>query len=435
MKLDLNRVDSLRQVKPVFNLALGLLLLIHAPSPSPAAVMGKAEYSVVEIDTVGNYGGGSSMVLGPDGFPVFSYMKYQAGKYALWVAKCTDPECGGAIVRTKVDSAESAGAPGARFYVGAFSSIALTGAGFPVVSYADVWGLMLKFVQCGDPSCSENNVISTLASMVKLSSYPYATSLQLGPGGLPYILFQVGDGQVSIATCAAASCATGATISYPLKTARSEMPSMLVQDNGRPLLIGSGVNGGGGGLSFARCEDARCQGISSTEVDDRIVPMHSSVKKSVEGFPVIAAFEEASRKLNLIKCLDAYCVDKKLVGLVDSVETFGWSPALGIRQDGKPVVAYKNFERMLKVAYCGNSSCSSGNRYVLIEEKADGLLEPLSLEIGAGGDVYIAFISGNKLKIARLPSASSSVRRNRVPAKVRGTWKSFGGRTLSGRAL
>lgn len=416
-------------------LAWGLLFLIHAPSLFPAAAgSGRAEYALVDIDTVGAYGGTASMVLGTDGLPVFSYMKDQAGRRGLWVAKCTEPECSGSIVRTKVDSSESFQPAGSRFHVGDYSSIKLTASGLPIISYLDVWGQKLKVVQCGNASCSEKNAVTTLALLDGISAYRYATSLQIGPGGLPSILFQGGEGQISIATCALPSCTTGATVSYPMKISRSSMPSMLVQDNGRPLLIGSGINGQGGGLSFARCEDARCQGIGFTELDAGILPLHSAVKKGAEGFPVIAAFGEVSRKLDLIKCLDAYCIDNKKVGLVDSAGTYGWSPALAIRPDGNPVVAYKDMDCKLKVAYCGNAWCSTGNRYVPIDAAANSLLDPLSLGMAAGGGVYLAFTSGGKVRIAYLPTQSSAVRRNRVPAAVRENRKRFGGRTLSGRA-
>lgn len=426
------------QMEKIPALCLVLALVI------PAHILGEAlgnpafapDFELLDIDTLGEGDGTGSMVLGADGYPVFSYSKSANLKTCLWVAKCTDAKCAGSIIRTQVDSSESLNKRAEpRTMVGKYSDIKIGSDGFPIVSYFDAWANTLKVLHCGNSACSEKNSFRVLMNQEGPEAYVYATSLQIGTNGLPRILFLNSDSNVVLATCLTPTCSTGAQASRPIKFARSTMPSFLIQANGFPQLIGMGINGGGGGLAFEKCDDANCAGMDHVPLSNNLAPQMSSLKTGPDGFPVIAFMEYFSRALIVVKCLDAYCVDpdQKTVAYVDTSAANSWMPSMALTSSGHPIIAYQSFERVLKIAFCSDVSCSAKTSYIPTTITTTSSLEPISTVVAPNGSIYVGFTSGKRVRAIHFASNPAALRKSdtrptTLPAKSR-----FRGRTIQGR--
>ncbi|WKZ83494.1 MAG: cell wall-binding repeat-containing protein [Acidimicrobiia bacterium] len=100
--------------------------------------------SIQTVDSSSAVGWYTSLALDRSGYPVISY--YDISNTALKVAHCNDANCapGGESIET-VDSAGD---------VGAFSSLVLDAAGNPMVAYYYSSGSDLRLVSCNDPNCA-----------------------------------------------------------------------------------------------------------------------------------------------------------------------------------------------------------------------------------------------------------------------------------------
>jgi hypothetical protein len=102
-----------------------------------------ANESISSPATAGDGGEYTSLALDGSGYPVVSY--YQGAGSSLAVMRCNDPNCAG--VQESFAFPDSAGT------VGQYTSIALDIADNPVVSYLDATNFDLKLLHCSDPYC------------------------------------------------------------------------------------------------------------------------------------------------------------------------------------------------------------------------------------------------------------------------------------------
>ncbi len=116
------------------------LKVLHCNDPNCAG----DDESVTSPDTAGNVGRYTSLALGADGNPVISYLDNTNGD--LKVMRCNDPNCAGGD--ESIHSPDRAGS------VGGFTSLALDGDGYPVVSYYDYTGSALRILHCFNTDCS-----------------------------------------------------------------------------------------------------------------------------------------------------------------------------------------------------------------------------------------------------------------------------------------
>ncbi len=137
----------------------------------------------------------TSLTVGPDGFAVMSYEDTNSA--GLKVAKCDNQFCAFTTTFVIVDSVG---------LTGDFNSITIGNDGFPMVSYFDFTNGDLKFVKCGDPGCTTNNVIQTVDDAAP-ASVGWYSSLALGIDGNPIIAYvDSSNSQLKVAKCGNPFC-------------------------------------------------------------------------------------------------------------------------------------------------------------------------------------------------------------------------------------
>lgn len=296
--------------------------------------------------------GRTSLALGDDDLPVIAYAKYdELGSY-LYVAKCNDIYC--------ADGDESLSAvegPGSNLAY--FNSIAIGTDGNPVVSSYDQQAL--RVVKCNDPSCTGSD--ETISIVDETAGAPGAySSLAIGGDGYPVISYHEHDpGVLKFAKCNDPACAGGdETITILDNTTEyaGRHTSVAIGADGFPVISYS--TSWDWELRVIKCNDAACTGGDETRsVIDYAASGFTAIAIGADGFPVIAYTGGGSQyALKVAKCNDAACSGSdEIVTLVDPVSSGYISLIIGA--DGLPVISYfDNVANALKVVHCGNSSCS-----------------------------------------------------------------------------
>ncbi|MFZ9232198.1 MAG: hypothetical protein ACO25P_10315, partial [Ilumatobacteraceae bacterium] len=114
----------------------------------------------------------SSMDIGSNGLPMFSYFSMEDG---LVFAACLDRECE-SVLRNSVNSTNGAGSE---------SSIVRGADGNPVISYLDNVDFDLNLAVCDDPLC----LTSTSTTIDQVDSVGWASSIAIGADGHPIIAY------------------------------------------------------------------------------------------------------------------------------------------------------------------------------------------------------------------------------------------------------
>ena len=131
---------------------------------------------ITTLDTGGDVGSKTSIIIGSDGFPVISY--YDATNFDLKIAKCMKADCSTGTLMRRMD--------GAATKVGVYTSIALGADTMPVVSYitnedgAETNKYALKVAHCGNIFCQPGGYAGLFSGPVKVTSGSLPGSLLIG---------------------------------------------------------------------------------------------------------------------------------------------------------------------------------------------------------------------------------------------------------------
>ena len=122
----------------------------------------------------------------------------------------------------------------------------------------------------------------------------------------------------------------------------------------------------------------------------RDVGEHSSITISADGLPVISYYDATTFDLKVVKCGNAACTAGNTVTAVDTVGNVGQYTSIAIGADGLPVIAYSGVTSGdLKVAKCGNVSCSAGNTLNAVDTSLDAV--STSIAVGLDGLPVISY--------------------------------------------
>ena len=148
--------------------------------------------TITTVDSAGDIGLFTSMVIGLDNNPVISY--YDQLNSDLKVVHCGNTSCSAGNTITILDNDTS---------VGKYTSIAIGIDNKPIISYQDLENSDLKLAHCGNPTCSDGNTVTTVDSTGLVGRY---TSIAIGSDFKPVISYYEDQNQnLKVAHCGSLS--------------------------------------------------------------------------------------------------------------------------------------------------------------------------------------------------------------------------------------
>jgi hypothetical protein len=309
----------------------------------------------VAVDTGGNLGGFSSLVLDEVGRPVIAYTDYANGD--LKVVHCGNPTCTSGNTIATVDASGQSGNGG--------TSVVLDAKGWPVVAYSDNAVNDLRVAHCQDEVCGTAE-IRTVDSVGNVGSGP---SLALDAAGYPVISYYEGAGgagSLKLAHCTDNDC-DGATITV-VAPSWGSYTSLVLDASGNPVVAYSHDLK----LKVVHCGDAACTaGNVIAEIGPGGCHGPGALVLDASGFPVVAFTSPGPEILRLAHCADEDC-STATVNTVDATGVTGIYASLVLDAWGNPVIAYRWHDAGdLKLARCGDEACGAGNTIVTVDAVGD----------------------------------------------------------------
>jgi hypothetical protein len=355
-------------------------------------------------DSAAVVGAYTSIAIPADGRPVVSH--YDATNGALRFVKCGNAGCTAGNLTRTVDSA------GANI-TGLYTSIAIGGDGFPVISYQDSTVDTLRVAKCGDALCATANLATV--DDPPANAVGESSSIAIGTDGFPVIAYHDGTADdLKVAKCTNASCSLPATITTLDPSGSTGFsPSIAIGADGLPVI--SYVDTTADSLRFAKCTNAACTTATVTTVDpNSIGQAGTDVVVPADGLPVISYHEAGSStdfRLKVLKCGTPSCNAGNTITLVDSAANNGLWSSIAIGADGLPVISYYRVDpvRSLGVVKCGNAACSAGNVLSVLDGSSGNLVgEYTSIAAGSDGLPVISYFdqTNGNLKVMKCGSAA-----------------------------
>lgn len=353
---------------------------VRNPAYTPGASYRRWLVNAVDVPFPEVRDSGISMTIGVDGLPLISWV----GASALRVAHCGTPSCSaGNSIRTAAQSSP-------------FETSIIVGVdGLPLVAYSAPTG-DLRVSYCQTPDCSGSMLLSGSVSW----DCP-ELSIMIGSDGLP-VISCYSSFALRLGHCSEAHCSTAprvGTIDYRTVIGSvGSHNSLTIGADGLPLIAYMGTS-----LQVAHCGNADCSsGNTISPVALRGDDTATSIAIGGDNLPVVAYSRGGP---TVVHCASADCSAGASVALIEEhVRSLHNSLAIGT--DGLPVIAYCDDHYNLKVAHCGNATCTAGNVVETVSNMPTAGCTYTALTIGADGLPVVAYYdrSDHTLKVAKLVS-------------------------------
>lgn len=272
------------------------------------------------VDSEGRTGFHTSLTLSTAGFPVISY--HDGTLDNLHLAICHDAVCTSKTLRTVDDSINS---------VGQYSSLALTTSGIPVVSYYDATDDDLKLAICENAACSSRTIqIVDRADDVGLHS-----SLALTTNDVPVISYYDNTiDDLKLAICANTLCVKSSILTLDNSTGSvGRYTSLALTSDNVPVV--SYFDGTLRYLKLSICSDAACSSNDLRLVDNGTVfsSYDTSLALTSSNVPVISfAVGSGELKLAICKCKDISCLTSLILVLSNDAKSNNFRCILGLKK-------------------------------------------------------------------------------------------------------
>ena len=157
-------------------------------------------------------------------------------------------------------------------------------------------------------------------------------------------------------------------------------------------------------LEVAHCGNVSCTAGNTLSTVDSAgdVGFYSSIAIGADGLPVLGYSDETSvgsEGLKVAHCGNVTCTAGNTLTTVDQLRDIGHS-SIAIGADGLAVVSYwDDGNEDLKVAHCGNVTCSAGNTAITVDDSGT-VGGPISIAIGADGLPVVSYPAHPGLNVA-----------------------------------
>lgn len=327
-----------------------LLIITHGITHAPFAL---AAPTITTVDSTGSTGYYPSIAIGSDNLPIVSY--YDLSNDLLKVAHCGNNTCTSGNTITVIGSA------------GTNTSITIGADNLPIISYYDSVFQELKVAHCGNVSCSSGNTLVTVES----GGVGNSNSITIGSDNLPIISYSDDVGlDMKIAHCGNNTCSTGNTITTIDTTNRLWFYNdIAIGNDGLPIV--SYPDHDTFSLKVTHCGNNTCtSGNTTTTVDSggSLQAYYTSIAIGSDNLAIISYSDSTSGTLKTIHCGNAACTSGNAVVTVDNSGNIANVTSIARGTDGMPVISYyDSVNSDLKVAHCGDSTCSTGNTLTTVD--------------------------------------------------------------------
>lgn len=239
----------------------------------------------------------TSIAIGSGGRPVISYTAE-----GLRVARCADPDCTGGAAVTTVDSSSG--------LMGYYTSITIGLDGLPIISYYDLTNQQLKTAKCGNPACSNGNIITEIDDAGAAQ-----TAIAIRSDGVPFIAFQDDFfASLKVVQCGNTSCNAGSnyiTLPNPMSEDLGTHADIAIGNGNRAYI--SHHNASTKSLMVSVCLTSTCTEGSISMTLDRAAPgadalgQYSSIAMGADGLAVISYYDAEAGALKVVQCATRAC--------------------------------------------------------------------------------------------------------------------------------
>lgn len=324
------------------------------------------------LDSVGDVGKFVAMAIRNDDRPVLAYHENSNGSLRLY--DCADPVCASGTRRT-LDSAGD---------VGEDISIAIRPNGFPVVAYRDVSNLSLKLYDCNNVACTTGSA-RILDDTINVNQY---LSMALRTDGRPFIVYYDSLSGLHVYDCDNVTCSSGQRRALPGGVPTGT--SVAIRADGRPLIVIGGNAGAATSVRVFDCNDVACSaGVLRTLTPNTSRYPVSMVLRN-DGRPFITMYGTTST-LTSFDCSDADCTSASFSVLDAEVTDQGG--AVKLRSNGNLLIAFGRYlsvdEAQVRLFDCTNAACTAGSNRLVIEGGNFG--QAIALGLRSDGRPVLAF--------------------------------------------
>lgn len=254
-------------------------------------------------DIVGSH---SSLILDADDHPVISY--YDASNGDLKFIRCDDPACRGDEA-ANILTLDSTGD------VGLYSSVILNKQNLPVISYHSAEdGLKLLF--CKNPVCQSDDahIVNPLIVNPLEDASGWFGSVVLGESGNPIVSFyDIDSGDLRLLICDDHVCSGNESRNVAELDTEADVGaynSLALNQQGNPVL--SYHDSTNGKLKMAFCEDSACgsfriDSVGTEGESGAVWGLFSSLVLDENGQPVVSFYDATNGDLRLLYCSGAAC--------------------------------------------------------------------------------------------------------------------------------